>query len=536
MKLRKALTICLLSLCCCMQAQHQNTVSDAELQKDQPYLECASHVFARPGIKFVQPTRLVSPTANTEVRVSDLPKGLHWNAERNRVEGIINQAGEYVYHLSVLDGDRGISHHIRLTVSDSLQQPTPFMGWLSWNVFEEEIDERKMLDMAHTAKCFGLDTLGYRYFCLDDWWHSSCDRPEKGLPDYDHNKFPHGMKWLTDTLHRLGFKAGIYSDAAEHTCAGAFGSVGFEAEDAKQYAAWGFDLLKYDYCGAPKDQETAMQRYKKMGDALKASGRDFLFYMCEWGQREPWLWGAETGASTWRCTYDSRDFWDWGTKSDAGHLGVIQGIDVMKHLWPYSGVNRFNDADMLMVGLEGEGKSSSYDAKSYHLISGEKPAKDGIYRGMTEEEYRSQISLWAMFASPLTLSFDLRKLFREPHILKLISNKEIIDIDQDRLGLQAELLKDTTINGNCVEIYEKELENGDVAVAFFNRGADTVSLKFDMKNFHLPKADIYRVRDVWDDDAENCYVVAKGQLATKIGRHAVKVYRISKKNIRIILR
>lgn len=522
------LTLCLLCAFCGVWAQQENnpvTTSETEVL---PRLECATRVYARPGIKFVQPVRIVTNTPNTYVRVPDLPLGLRWNSQRSRIEGVVNKPGNYVYHLSVLDDEHGSSYIVELTVSDSLQQPTPFMGWLSWNVFEEEVDEQKMLDMAHTAKHFGLDKLGYRYLCLDDWWHSSTDRPENGLPDYDHKKFPHGMKWLTDTLHNMGFKVGIYSDAAEHTCAGAFGSIGFEEKDAQQYAEWGFDLLKYDYCGAPKEQEEAFVRYKKMGDALKSCGRPMLFYMCEWGQRQPWLWGAETGASTWRCTYDSRDFWDWGNKYDSGHLGVIQAIDEMKHLWPYSGVNRFNDADMLMVGLEGEGKSSSYDAEHYHLVAGGAPVKREDYKGMTMEEYKSQISLWAMFASPLTLSFDLRKLYQKPEILQLITNKELIDIDQDALGLQAILMGDTVINGQHVEIYEKELENGDMAVAFFNRGKETVTFDYALNRLYLPLDELILIHDVWGIDKNDLVLRNYEEMPITVKSHEVRVFRLGK--------
>ena len=486
------------------------TVSNDEMGAG---LACATIVFSQPGVRFMHKIRASRP--NSRISISDLPKGLKWNAERSLVEGRIKKEGVYTYCVIVENDGEKQEEPITLTVSKNLQQPVPFMGWLSWNVWEEAIDEKIMLETAVAAKGYGLDKLGYKYLCLDDWWHCCKNRPADGFPDWDHAKFPNGMRYLTDSLHALGFKAGIYSDAAAHTCAGAFASYGYEKTDAKAYADWGFDLLKYDYCGAPAAAEEAQRRYTAMGNALKESGRNILFYMCEWGPREPWKWGAETGATCWRCTYDSRDYWDWGKKANGGHIGAIQAIDVMKHLWPYSGVNRFNDADMMMIGLHGTGRSSSFDAANYPTGRA----------GMTQEEYQSQFSLWAMYASPLTLSFDIRTISDDD--LRIISNKEMIAINQDRLGQAAELVSDTIVNDQQVEVYVKDLENGDMAVAVFNRGESTIHYTFYPQQAYLNGKKPYKFHDVWGISQDK--MVGTEGYNIEVKSHQTRVFRVSRK-------
>lgn len=464
-------------------------------------LACANTVYAQPGVRFMQKIRPANPAAT--VSVSGLPAGLSWNADRRLVEGTIEAEGEYTYEATVSCGGETATERIRLTVASDLPQPVPFMGWLSWNVFEEEIDEDKVRSVADAFGRYGLDAAGYRYLCLDDLWHASSRESGTGKPRYDSGKFPSGLGALADYVHAKGLKFGIYSDAADHTCAGAYGSYGYEETDARQYAEWGFDLLKYDYCDAPEDQAEAFGRYKKMGDALRGCGRDILFYMCEWGAREPWKWGAETGATCWRCTYDTRDCWN----GSVGGIGVLQSIEGMKDLWPYGGVNRFNDADMMCVGLHGTGKSSN-------RLCATGP-------GMTRTEYRTQFSLWCMWASPLTLSFDVRDIGDED--LALITNEELIAIDQDRMGQQAEFVGET----DSVQVYAKDLENGDVALAVLNLGASARRATVDFRSIAaLDPEETYLLRDLW----ERTYAGERvGAFGVDVDPHETKVYRLTPK-------
>lgn len=486
-------------------------------------LDCATRVFSQPGVRFMHKLRTANPDA--ELSVSGLPAGLSYNEKRQTVEGIVEQEGTYTYTVHINAEGEQSTEPVTLTVAANLTQPTPFMGWISWNVFQSEVSENNVIGVANAFVDLHLDKYGYRYICLDDLWHAS-SRSADGKPQYDNRKFPKGLKYLTDSLHRMGMKLGIYSDAASHTCAGAYGSLGHEATDARQYAEWGFDLLKYDACGTDGLNASALsQRYKTMGDALKASGRDILFYLCEWGSRDPWLWGTEAGGSCWRVTYDTRDIWDHG-QHDGGHCGVIQGIDIMKNLGYYAGVNRFNDADMMMTGLWGTGKSSSNAGAN----------------GMTATEYQSQFSMWCMFASPLTICNDVR-FWSDPaqlatsgltaaqkkkitdnkeNDLRILTNEEMIAINQDRMG-QAALLMKTEQNGD-IEIYMKDLENGDIALAVLNRGSRLRSVSLNLTDYYLEDGEKYIVRDLW----EHAYTdTTSTAFSARIKSHETKVFRIT---------
>ena len=465
-------------------------------------LACATRVFSQPGVRFMQKIRTANPDAT--VTVEDLPAGLTWNASRKLVEGIVSEEGDYTYKAVITAGEEQSEESILLTVSKDLQQPVPFMGWLSWNVVQGDISEDVIKTVADAMVSQGLADAGYRYLVIDDLWHANARESGTNKPLPDPAKFPNGMKVPADYVHEKGLKFGIYSDAGSATCAGKFGSYNYETIDANQYAEWGVDLLKYDYCNAPGATEACKARYKAMGDALKASGRDILFYMCEWGVREPWKWGSETGATTWRCTYDTRDGWN----GRGSGIGIVQSVHGMKDLWAYSGPNRYNDADMMCVGIHGTGKSSN------DLVDG-KP-------GMTQTEYRTQFSMWCMWASPLTLSFDLRLPITDDDYA-IMGNEELIAINQDRMGQQAEFIAE---DGD-VQYYMKDLENGDVAIAVLNMGAAAANVTVDFSRFSaLENGKEYIVRDLWQHAETGTYSTS---FDASVASHETKVYRLSLK-------
>lgn len=465
-------------------------------------LACATKVFSQPGVRFMHKLRTANPDAT--VTVEGLPAGLTWNAGRKLVEGIVEEEGEYTYTAVVtLDGE-SVEEPVSLTVSSHLQQPVPFMGWLSWNVVQGDISENVIRTVADAMVSSGLADAGYRYLVIDDLWHANARESGTDKPLPDAAKFPNGIKVAADYVHDKGLKFGIYSDGGSHTCAGRFGSYGYEQVDADQYAEWGVDLLKYDYCNAPSDLESCKARYKAMGDALKASGRDILFYICEWGVREPWKWGPETGGTTWRCTYDTRDGW----QGRNGGIGIVESVQGMKDLWAYSGPNRYNDADMMCVGIHGTGKSSN------DLVLGTP--------GMTQTEYRTQFSMWCMWASPLTLSFDLRKPISEDD-LSIMANGELIAINQDRMGQQAEFVGEE----GDVQFYMKDLENGDVAIAVLNMGGSAKDVTVDFSRFPALSADSeYLLRDLWRHEDMGTF---KNSYSVNVASHETKVYRLSPK-------
>lgn len=469
-------------------------------------LACAMDIFALPGNRVLHKIVTTDPTLN--ISVTDLPDGLTWNAKRRAVEGTAPEAdGVYKYTVVMQEGKGEPSTaKASLNVQKNLPMAKPMMGWISWNVVQDKISTDVVKKVSDAMVKQGLKDAGYNYLIIDDLWHAKT-RHADGRPQEDPAKFPVGMKATVDYAHSKGLKFGIYSDAADRTCAGAFGSFGKEQIDAKQYAEWGVDLLKYDYCHAPGDAATAQVRYKAMGDALKASGRNILLYMCEWGAREPWKWGSTTGSPVWRATYDTRDGWN-GVQ---GGIGIIQSIAAMKDLWPYSGVNRFNDADMMCVGIHGTGKSSN------DLVAG-KP-------GMTQDEYRTQFALWCMWSSPLLLSFDLTKPITADD-KKLMTNADLIALDQDDLGQQAEYIGTTD---NMV-YFMKELANGDVAISATNMSENTKEAVFDFSKFSAldPTMDYY----IYDCQLQKAgETTVKAVLRTPVRKHATVVYRLGRNKI-----
>lgn len=464
-------------------------------------LACATLLYSQPGVRFMHRLRAANP--NAALTVGELPEGLTYNAARKIVEGRINTEGVYHYTVTVNSEGEVSDEEVTLNVTSKMDMPVPFMGWLSWNVVQGDISEDVIRTVSDAMVDKGLLAAGYNYLVIDDLWHANAREAGTNNPLPDPAKFPNGIKAASDYAHSKGLKFGIYSDGGSHTCAGKFGSYGYEQIDANAYANWGVDLLKYDYCNAPGDLNSCQNRYQAMGDALKASGRDIVFYMCEWGVREPWKWAPVTGASTWRCTYDTRDCWHGAS----GGIGILESIAGMKDLWAYSGPNRYNDADMMCVGIHGTGKSSSD-------LCATGP-------GMTMTEYRTQFSLWCMWASPLTLSFDLRKDITQED-LELMTNEELIAINQDPMGLQAEYIDEV----NQVQTYMKDLENGDVAVALVNLGDATTSATVDFSKFSALEPGVsYDVRDLWQKASIG---VKSAFFDVDIQSHETKVFRLSR--------
>ena len=352
---------------------------------------------------------------------------------------------------------------------------TPPMGWNSWNQFEGDITEDIVKEIADAMVKTGMKEAGYEYIVIDDIWQGGRDNRNHIIPDPA--KFPNGIKALADYVHSKGLKLGIYSDAAEWTCAGYTASYGFEKMDAETFAEWGIDYLKYDYCNAPGDMITAMERYKTMGDALKATGRPIVYAICEWGPRKPWLWAKEVGGHLWRTTWDSRDVWET-KKYDNGHAGIMNILDKQEGLECYAGPGGWNDPDMLMVGLYGNAKSSS----------------EGGAVGCTDIEYKSHFSLWCMLAAPLIVNLDVRDMNKETK--KILLNKEVIAVDQDNLGKQGFKFRD---DGDF-EIWVKELSGDEVAVCLLNRSKKAMKASVDLEHIlarfnHFDRK--YTVRDLW---------------------------------------
>jgi alpha-galactosidase len=361
---------------------------------------------------------------------------------------------------------------------------TPPMGWNSWNLLGHDVNETAIREMAEAMAALGLRECGYNYVVIDDCWSVKGGRDSNGELVPDPAKFPNGIKALADHVHGLGLKIGIYSDAAEMTCAKYPGSYGFEEQDAHLWASWGIDFLKYDYCHAPSDQATAIERYAHMGEALRKTGREILYSICEWGGRAPHLWGRSVGGHMWRVSEDVFDSWvnAWAD-GDPGFYGsgLDVSIDIAGSLHEYGGPGGWNDLDMLVVGLKGRGQ-----------IPG---------GGMTFLEYQTHMSIWCMACSPLMITCDVRAMDQET--AALLMNREVLAVNQDPLGKPARRVKQL---GHC-EIWRKPLADGSVAVALVNRGSvgsDVAMKAADIGLLDGPKVarNLWQQQDITDFRAE----------------------------------
>jgi alpha-galactosidase len=375
--------------------------------------------------------------------------------------------------------------------------PTPPMGWMTWNYFADNIHEKDIREMADAMLSRGMVKAGYDHIFIDDGWQGGRDNRNNIIPDQ--KKFPSGIKALADYLHSKGIKLGIYSDAAQLTCAGYTASLGFEEQDAKTFASWEVDYLKYDYCGAPEDSNTAKIRYKKMADALRNSGREITFGICEWGDRKPWLWAAKAGGQLWRTTGDVRDKWK-RLPSEKWGEGIMDILDVNAELAQYSGPGRWNDPDMLVVGLYGR----------------KGPSGDGGGTGCSDTEYQSQFSLWAMMNAPLIATNDLRNMNKATQ--KILLNLEVISINQDTLGKKAE----RKIKNEVWNVFVKPLANGDYAIAILNRSDGVKTFKINFSDLGLNGK--YIIRDLWQHEAVGKAKFWKG----KVQSHETKIFRLKK--------
>ncbi|MEO7143355.1 MAG: glycoside hydrolase family 27 protein [Bryobacteraceae bacterium] len=327
---------------------------------------------------------------------------------------------------------------------------TPPMGWNSWNKFRNKVDDKVVREIADAMVSNGMKAAGYTYVNIDDTWEGTRDAAGNIRTN---EKFP-DMKALSAYVHGKGLKLGIYSSPGPKTCAGYEGSFKHETQDAKTYAAWGIDYLKYDWCSASEvyDYHSLPTVYAQMGQALLASGRPILFSLCEYGRVDVGEWGARSGGNLWRTTGDISDNW----KSMA-HIG----FELQEGLDKFSAPGHWNDPDMLEIG-------------------------NG---GMSDEEYRTHMSLWSLLAAPLLAGNDLRSV--QPNILAILTDKEVVAIDQDRLGKQAaRVAKDGDL-----EVWSRPLADGSHAVGLFNRGAETAKVTARWNDLGLKGS--HRVRDLW---------------------------------------
>jgi alpha-galactosidase len=372
--------------------------------------------------------------------------------------------------------------------------PTPPLGWNSWNHVGCNVSEATLKSAADTLVSSGMKAAGYQYVVVDDCWQGT--RDADGFIRADPQRFPNGMKAVADYVHAKGLKFGLYSDAGWKTCGGRPGSRGYEFQDALTYARWGVDYLKYDWCNS--EGLNAEGAYQTMRDALFAAKRPIVFSLCEWGGSKPWLWGKDVG-QLWRTTGDVHECFDCVVDHGTWKSwGVMQILDMQEGLRPHAGPEHWNDPDMLEVG-----------------------------NGMTTAEDRAHFSLWAMLAAPLMAGNDLAKM--SPATKEILTNSEVLAVDQDRLGVQGF----RAYKYGELEVWAKPLSAGNLAVALLNRGSTTASMRFAWREHRIEdlvsKSDFdfgkqtYQLRNLWTHKALGS---TKTDLLLKVPAHDVVMLRL----------
>ncbi|RHN46708.1 putative alpha-galactosidase [Medicago truncatula] len=373
-------------------------------------------------------------------------------------------------------GNNYDGEHLRRNLLANGLGKTPPMGWNSWNHFACQINEKMIRETADALVSTGLSKLGYTYVNIDDCW-AELNRDNKGNLVGKKSTFPSGIKALADYVHSKGLKLGIYSDAGYFTCSKQMpGSLGHEFQDAKTFASWGIDYLKYDNCYNDESKPTV--RYPVMTRALMKAGRPIFFSLCEWGDMHPAKWGAKVGNS-WRTTGDITDTWE----------SMISRADMNEVYAELARPGGWNDPDMLEVG-------------------------NG---GMTKNEYIVHFSLWAISKAPLLLGCDVRNVTKET--LEIVSNKEVIAVNQDSLGVQA---KKVRMEGDA-EIWAGPLSGYRVAVVLLNKGTQKhIDITANWDDIGIPPKTVVQARDLWEHKTLKTPFVNK--LRATVESHACKMF------------
>lgn len=363
------------------------------------------------------------------------------------------------------------------------------MGWNSWNTFAQDINEQLIFETADRMADSGLKEKGYEYLVIDDCW-SLKERDASGRLVADPEKFPHGMKAVADYVHSKGLKFGMYSCAGNLTCAGYPGSYEHEFVDAQTFASWGVDFLKYDYC-YHSPIIPGKYLYRRMGLALENCGRDILFSACSWGADETHEWIKETGAGMWRSTGDIFDTWE----------SIKKLTKEQEKLHPYNGVGCFNDMDMLVVGMYGEGNVG--------------------LQGCNDVQYKTHFSIWAMMGSPLMIGCDIRNMNQATK--DILMNEDVIRIDQDSACRQPVKLNGIW-SGEDLLLYSRQLENGDLAIGLFNLGEGEALARLNLDEVGLPHSTgkTLKMRELWTKEE---FKVTNSTLIRKIAPYDCELFR-----------
>lgn len=451
---------------------------------DMPRINGPEVYGARPGSRFLYK---IPVTGKRPVRFSGegMPEGLVLDGQNGIISGACSLRGTYPVTIEATNEHGSVKKVLQIIIGDTICL-TPPMGWNSWNCWGLSVDQQKVQAAADAMISSGLADHGWTTINIDDGWEAASRTPSGELLSND--KFPN-MKALGDYVHSQGLKLGIYSSPGTHTCGGFLGSWEHEAQDARTWAGWGIDYLKYDWCSYERiaaDHSLAelQKPYLKMQNALSELPGDIIFSLCQYGMGDVWTWGAMVGGNLWRTTGDINDTWN----SMAG-IGFSQDT-----CSAYAGPGHWNDPDMLVVGKVGWGPSLH-------------PSR------LTPDEQYTHISLWCLLSAPLLIGCDLNSL--DAFTLNLLTNDEVIAIDQDPLGRQATRIKEESGR----QVWAKPLKDGSLAVGLFNTGdpspagmfdwtggqhTETVSVTWEELGITGPKKarDLWRQKDLGTFDRE----------------------------------
>ncbi len=475
----------------------------------------------RPGSPFLF---TVTATGDRPMKFSatDLPAGLALNEANGQITGKLTQEGEYHVTFGAENAKGRSERPFRIKVGDTICL-TPPLGWNSWNCWARAVTDEKMRASAKAIVDSGLINHGWSYVNIDDCWMRKLNTKEKDETDFSkqgwhkpmvsddqalggiardeagnllpNDTFP-DMKGFTDYIHGLGLKAGIYISPGPWTCQHYVGSWLYEEQDAKQFADWGFDYLKYDWCGyghvsGNKTLEELKKPYEVMREALSKQSRDIVYSLCQYGWGEVYTWGEEMNGNCWRTTGDIVDTW-----SSLYQIGFV----AQDQCGPYAKPGHWNDPDMMIVGNVGWGPSLH-------------PTR------LTPDEQYTHVSLWCLLSAPLLIGCDLTTL--DDFTLSLLTNDEVLDVNQDPLGHQARRMVETS----DVQIWAKNMEDGSKAVGLFNMNAlNTQEITVEWSDLGIEGKQV--VRDLWrQKDVETS---SKGY-SVEVPPHGVVLIKVTKK-------
>ena len=438
--------------------------------------------------------------------VENLPAGLTVDPLTGIITGAILERGSYSVMLRASNSKGTAARELRIVCGDTLAV-TPHMGWNSWYVWENHVTDEIMRAAADAMISSGMADHGYTYVNIDDCWPvkpGSTDPTLRGEPRDKSGKvnsnprFP-DMKALTDYIHAYGLKAGIYTSPGPTTCADHIGAWQHEAADVERFVEWGFDFLKYDWCSysqiaKDKSREECQKPYRVISEILRRQPRDIVLNLCQYGMGDVWEWGKEVGGNSWRTAGDLG-----GSFEKIGLALFRDGFDLYaeKDLHRYGGPGGWNDPDYLLLGYLSNWKGQT------------------VPTPLTPNEQYSHLSLWCLLAAPLIFSGDITRL--DDFTLNLLTNDEVIEVDQDPLGRPGRRVS----KDGDLEVWARPMEDGSLAVGLFNRGEGlkVIEAKWEDLGVRGPQ----KVRDLW---RQRDVGIADSKFEAYVARHGVVLVRL----------